>query len=644
MSITNRDKAELGVAQNYIVNGGAESGLAGWQTYADAASNIPVNGTGGTATGLSFTAPTSSPLRAGASFLMTQANSTSLQGKGVSYDFTVSSADKASVLSISFEYNASSTFVASDGITPPLNDGTTTTNAGNSDIEVFLYDVTNSVLIPVSPQVVTAKGSNNFKFQGQFQTNSNSTSYRLIFHVATANANATGWTFKFDSVVVEAQSMVVGSPVSDWTPYSLVIGATGTAPTTGTLTSNLAEWRRVGDSMEIRYDFKMTTDGTDGVGNYLFPLPAGYSADSNKIVINGSGSDILGTVGSANASIGLTTIGTGYMQLRDASNMQMIIGGLFVGSVNYRLGSGASPREFSFQVLVPIAGWSSTVQVSNASDNRVVAAAFTGNTTALSAGVGSYITFSTTTFDTHAGFNGTTDYIIPVSGFYSVEAQANMSVGATNVSAYILISIYKNGVLTNLVGRNDGGTSNSTIIGAGLSGVIQCVAGDIIKVRIEQDSGATRTPNVYLYVNKVSGSSTIAASEAVVASYSFSSAQSIPNTATYVTIIPGTKQIDTHAAMNSSTGVYTVSVSGYYEVTGYCGFGPVSTSGLNLQFYKNGSPTSIDAQLPTFATNFWSIQAQGIIQCVAGDTIYFAVAQSGTTNNNNAANFYLRKI
>ena len=63
-------------------------------------------------------------------------------------------------------------------------------------LKVFVYDVTNSVLIPVSPQVITANGTNNFYFKGVFQTASNSTSYRLIFHVATANANATGWTFK----------------------------------------------------------------------------------------------------------------------------------------------------------------------------------------------------------------------------------------------------------------------------------------------------------------------------------------------------------------------------------------------------------------------------------------------------------------
>ncbi len=118
-------------AINYIGNNTAEIDTTGWATYADAAGNVPVNGTGGTATNLTFSRSTSSPLRNTGSFLLAQANSTSLQGKGASYDFSIDTADQATMLQIQFNYNASSTFIASDGMTAPLNDGTTTTNAGN---------------------------------------------------------------------------------------------------------------------------------------------------------------------------------------------------------------------------------------------------------------------------------------------------------------------------------------------------------------------------------------------------------------------------------------------------------------------------------------------------------------------------------
>jgi len=176
---------------NYIKNPGAESATTGWATYSDAAQNIPVDGTGGTATGLTFTRSTTTPLIGSGQFSLAK-DAANRQGKGVSYDFTIDRAYQATTLGISFNYNAGSLTVA-NGITPPNNDGTTSTNAGNSDIEVFIYGVTNSVLIPVSPQVITGNGSNNFIFNGTFQTSSNYTSYRLIFHIATASTSA--WTF-----------------------------------------------------------------------------------------------------------------------------------------------------------------------------------------------------------------------------------------------------------------------------------------------------------------------------------------------------------------------------------------------------------------------------------------------------------------
>jgi len=130
---------------NYIKNPGAESATTGWATYSDAAQNIPVDGTGGTATGLTFTRSTTTPLIGSGQFSLAK-DAANRQGKGVSYDFTIDRAYQATTLGISFNYNAGSLTVA-NGITPPNNDGTTSTNAGNSDIEVFIYDVTNSVLI-----------------------------------------------------------------------------------------------------------------------------------------------------------------------------------------------------------------------------------------------------------------------------------------------------------------------------------------------------------------------------------------------------------------------------------------------------------------------------------------------------------------
>lgn len=71
--------------------------------------------------------------------------------------------------------------------------------------------------------------------------------------------------------------------LTGWNTYSLTIGAITTPPTKGTIVYDNARWRRVGDSMEIRYDFRQSTGGSAGSGAYLFPLPTGYTMDTTKI-------------------------------------------------------------------------------------------------------------------------------------------------------------------------------------------------------------------------------------------------------------------------------------------------------------------------------------------------------------------------
>jgi len=193
--------------RNYIANNGAEINATGFNLYSNTAANIPSSGTGGTATGLTLVRSTTAPLAGLASLLLTQANSTNVQGKGFSYDFTLQSCDLNKQLTVSFDFNATSTFVAGDGTTTPLNDGTTSVNAGNSDVEIFLYDVSAGTLIYVSPQTLTSNGSGNYTFTGVFPTPMTNTSLRLIFHVARASANATGWQLKVDNLFVGRGSL-----------------------------------------------------------------------------------------------------------------------------------------------------------------------------------------------------------------------------------------------------------------------------------------------------------------------------------------------------------------------------------------------------------------------------------------------------
>lgn len=69
--------------------------------------------------------------------------------------------------------------------------------------------------------------------------------------------------------------------ITAWQTYTMNIGAVTTAPTKGTIAQDNAQWRRVGQNMEIRYNYRQTAAGASGSGIYLFPIPAGYSIDTS---------------------------------------------------------------------------------------------------------------------------------------------------------------------------------------------------------------------------------------------------------------------------------------------------------------------------------------------------------------------------
>ncbi len=438
-------------APNYIVaNPDAENGdTTGWATFSNSAANIPSSGTGGTATGLTFTASNSTPLRGGYSFSMVQANSTSLQGKGVSYAFTIDKADEAQVLSIQYNFNASSTFVASNGTTAPLNDGTTTTNAGNSDIETFVYDVTNSVLVPVTPQVIAANGANNFQFKATFQAASNSTSYRLIFHVATANANAAGWTFKFDNVFVGPQTVQQGSAVTDWTTqYSL------TPNNFGSVTNTIYLTKREGDSLRVRATF---VAGTTAGSTASLSLPSGLSIDTTKLPTTSAGTSVGILYRTTSGSVTMAYDTNVYDVFYDGSTTGSIFfGGATNSSAITKLNGNSianSGDTVMVDFLVPIAGWSSTTQMSSDANTRLISAIVTGTPASYSANAP--VILPTVSQDTGGNYSTVTGkFTVSVSGTYTVQALIQ-----TNNEPNI-ISVYKNGSLYAPMGASSTSASN----------------------------------------------------------------------------------------------------------------------------------------------------------------------------------------
>lgn len=175
----------------------------------------PTTGTGGSPAGLVLSRNTISPITGTTDFILSK-DAVSRQGEGVSTDFVIDRLDQGKTLQINFEYDASSTMVL----------------GSLSDITVWIYDVTNATLIPVSPTRALAGPVSTVKtYVATFLTSPTSLNYRLIFHVSTTNATA--WNFEFDEVTVTNNL----NPAEVTETESLVLPA---QPISGSVTDHMA--------------------------------------------------------------------------------------------------------------------------------------------------------------------------------------------------------------------------------------------------------------------------------------------------------------------------------------------------------------------------------------------------------------------
>lgn len=520
---------------NYITNSDLESNVTGYVAYADAAGVAPVDGTGGSPT-VTATRSTSSPLRGTASLLLTK-DAANRQGEGISYDFTIAAADKAKVLQISFEYAiASGTYV-------------------DDDVRIYVYDVTNATLIYPAPYLLKNHTLAAEKFGLEFQTSSSSTSYRLIFHVASTSASA--YTLKFDTISVGPQAKLYGSPITDWV----------TTPVPSSAITNLTtdgyQWRRVGDSVEVQ--FSGTFTGASSLLN-LTPaqlLPNGISIDATKIAafVAGANNDAA-PVGMHEA---LDVTGNGYRGIVTYNKTSNVFN-LFNAGTDTALFTPASGDGIAIRIIVPILGWGSQVIMSNDASTRVVAAFYTGTATGTISGADNNVTYGTKTSDTHNAYSSGT-YTIPVTGFYNISASVEATATSTT---YFLMQIAVNGTIIAKNGYRGVSTSASILPQVNAES-IYLRAGDLVTIKSNTNgTGGTYSTDFggvttnYFSINQCQGPSQIMASESVSAKYR----STVANNLVTDTIIDfATKDWDSHGAVTTGASwKFTAPISGEYEV------------------------------------------------------------------------------
>jgi hypothetical protein len=529
---------------NYITNYTADKDTVGWATYADAAQSRPVDGTGGTAN-ITWTRSTSTPLRGVGKFVLTK-DAVNRQGQGVSYDFTIDRADLAKPLQISFDYELiSGTF---NGSTDPATD---------SDIIVYIYDVTNNALIePAGRLIEPIITGQTYRYRGTFQTSSNSTSYRLILHTATNSASA--YTLGFDDFYVGPQVVSNGAVVTDFQNY------TPTFTNLGTPTAVNVRWRRNGNLLELVGSW---TNGTVGAGAATFTLPDGLVSSLNATTVVGN----YGHQGTA----------TGSAIVYNNSNNT-----LFFGMNNWQVqatGTQMATNGFtSFTASLPIQGWSSNVQVSSDTDTRVVSfvgrvgpQSLTGNTTNVST--------SSVLKDSHGAWNGSV-YTVPVSGDYEVSAFLYSVTASFSYAVWLDGSAY---AWLSYSGIGNGGSNGRAILP-------NLKAGQQISIRSNVNTSLQNDTLQTINISRISGPSQIAASEKVFVDARLTSGQSIPSN-TLTDVIFNTTVTNTHGTgtFNTSTGVFTAPRSGILKINSsvwyVLGFTTVGYGAVNV----NGSLAKI---------------------------------------------------
>lgn len=574
--------------RNALTNGGFENGKAGYSAYADAAATTPVDGTGGSPT-VTITTSTTSPLAGSVSGIITK-DAANRQGEGVSIPFTIQTADQAKVMQISFDYLiGSGTFAAGSSST-------------DSDIEVYIYDVTNAQLIqPSTYKLYGNPTSYTAKYIANFQTAYNSTSYRLIFHVATTSASA--YTLKYDNISVAATQYVYGTPITDWTSFT----PTGSWSTNTTYTG---KYRRVGDSMEVQSYVLLS--GAPTSATLTVNLPNGYSVDTTKLLNAGTEVPVLGKGQAFDAGVQNYQVRVHYNNTTSVLVRVMNAGGTYISNNNvtqavpFTFGS-SDYVEMSYSV--PIQGWSSSVQTSDQSDSRTLIEAYNNNAGTVLTANTTNIDFSTKVTDTHGAWSGTV-FTANAPGNYSIKGSISCTTGASRA-----FYAYVNGTQNKLVAVTTTGNVTHFVADTFLN------ANDTFSLR----SNASCTLNAvatdhWINITRSPSSSVISATETVAAVI-----QGTPAvwSANGIVIFP-TATKDTHGAYNASTGRYTVPYSGLYNVSTFVGTnnGPSKT-----YLFKNGSQFAVIGQSPSSLGGGGS----GIVPCVAGDILDIRNETSGGT-------------
>lgn len=239
---------------NFIPNSSAFENIAPWNTFADAASDIPTDMSGGSATQLTFSRTTTAGeiLDGEASFKLVK-SAANAQGQGCSVDIPIPAGYAGQQLLATMLFKITSGSLV------------------QGDLKLFIYDITNSTIItPVNNDII---GSQGMSF-ALFSLPTNCTSARFGIYFSSTSTNAV--TIVFDDVQISPSQTAVGGMVLSSASFS---GFSGFAST------NTATFKATTNDTYVGSGFTYTMSSTEGT--YITIQKSGYIA-VNASIQNGT--------------------------------------------------------------------------------------------------------------------------------------------------------------------------------------------------------------------------------------------------------------------------------------------------------------------------------------------------------------------
>lgn len=625
-----------GGSKNYLTtyksntgNGNFEFGsTTGWSlgTVGTLTNGLPTGSPtfgSGASGNLSISAITSGAI--GGTYSLSYASSTATTSGNMlaSSAFSIDTEDQAKVMTVKYYYTA--------------NSGAANDNFSGTSSNSFAwaaYDVTNSAWLSSAGNFCMTQSSGIGYCTGTFQTASTTASIRFVFYSANASSGAT--TMYLDDFSAGPQTAPMGPTMTDWISFT----PTGAWSTNTTYTG---QYRRVGDSAEIRYNLALS--GAPTSATLTVNMPSGLVIDtSNKIPNFSQDGTAVGYASGIHSNVygtflptidSTTKILLTYQSTTTASQASV------TQAAPITWGNGDS---LSISIRVPIVGWSSNSSQSADTDTRVISfSAAEQVPTGTVSGSHNIAKFQTVTKDTAGAYSiSTGQYTVPVSGQYATACtlEIDATYAANNVAQVCLYG-GSAGTTQYACGAVNAISSGTTFLSPSISFNIPANAGDLISCQSSSNGtspsyGANETDSV-LSINRLSGPAVVTATESVNARY-HGATGTITGAASAITYT--TKDFDSHNAYSGTT--YTVPVSGKYQVNAEVRIAATYAAGdtTHIYLYKNGSEVT-DWIFVAASTAVSILQPIGsdIVSCVAGDTLVIEASTGATSPTVNASNF-----